>query len=253
MSQGCGGSRLIHPRATQGSRRVPTASCGSPMGTRRGQVPLPHVPGGSRAINQPGSGFLGLLRSKFLPGTSPSANSWGSGCSCAREGRGLHGGGDREQWPGGKGHSGPRAPSGLHHLRGGFWGHPAPSGGLWGLPLSVWHPRGAPHLGAGAVPTCQGPPCTHAPRNGARLWDFWGLQPHGRVFWIGGAIPRHPTPIPVASFTVLPPKCGADGLPVTSMCPPPGTEATSGCSVGTRTGNPAPKWLWGAPSPTPFS
>lgn len=191
------------------------------MGTRRGKVPLPRVPGRSRAINQPGSGFPGLLRSKFLPGTSPSANSWGSGCSCAREGRGLCRGGDREQWQGGEGHSGPRAPRGLRHLRGGFWGHPASSRGLWGLPLSVWHPHGAPHLGAGAVPTCQGPPCTPAPRNGARLWDFLGLQPHGRVFWLGGGIPRHPTPIQVASLRFCPQSVVLMASPSPLCVPPP--------------------------------
>lgn len=164
---------MIHPRATQGSRRVPTVSCGSPMGTRRGQVPLPHVPGGSRAINQPGSGFLGLLRSKFLPGTSPSANSWGSGCSCAREGRGLHGGG-------GTGSDGqvardtpvPGHPAVSITSVGFFWGHPAPSGGLWGLPLSVWHPRGAPHRGAGAVPKSPLHPC---PQEWGQALGFLGV------------------------------------------------------------------------------
>lgn len=165
--------------------------------------------------------FLGASPEQIPPRNEPVSKFLGKRLQLCAGGTGASRGGDREQWPGGKGHSGPRAPSGLHHLRGGFWGHPAPSGGLWGLPLSVWHPRGAPHRGAGAVPTCQGPPCTPAPRNGARLWDFLGGQPHGRVFWIGGAIPRHPTPIQVASLTVLPPESGADGPPVTSVCPPP--------------------------------
>lgn len=173
---------MIHPRATQGSRRVPTTSCGSPMGTRRGQVPLPHVPGGSRAINQPGSGFLGLLRSKFLPGTSPSANSWGSGCSCAREGRGLHGGGTGSGGQVARDTPVPGHPAVSITSVGVFWGTQLLLGGCGDSPFLYGIPVGPHTVGLGQSPRAKVPPAPMPPGMGPGSGIFWGCSPMAGYF-----------------------------------------------------------------------
>lgn len=98
--------------------------------------------------------FPGASPEQIPPRNEPVSKFLGKRLQLCAGGTGASRGGDREQWPGGEGHSGARAPSGLHHLRGGFLGAPSSFWGAVGTPpfcmASPWGPTpwgwGSPHV-----------------------------------------------------------------------------------------------------------